>query len=104
MLMGCIANQSPKAITNNTFRTFEIVYVEGLSVANDLYQQDLISDEKRTEILKEAGIFKEAYVAAAISFDTYNRFPTSLNEEALDRLLMNALELQGSFKRLIRRL
>ncbi len=103
VFIGCVSTTSntPTSITYNSFKTGEIAYKNGLTMANDLHKQGKISDEDVTEIIQIAKDYKTAYVAASIAFETWKEEPTLSNEESLEQLKKNAELMLVVFKRWI---
>lgn len=85
----------------NTFKTLEVVYIQGMELSAELYRQGLLSTEQKEKIIQTGDAFRLSYEAAAEAFRAYVMAPTPDNENRMFRVIAVMLESESAFRRLI---
>ena len=100
---GCTLLKSNNLKTNmyNTFKTLEVVYIQGMELSAELYRQGLLSTEQKEKIIQTGDAFRLSYEAAAEAFRAYVMAPTPDNENRMFRVIAVMLESESAFRRLI---
>ena len=100
---GCTLLKSNNLKTNmyNTFKTLEVVYIQGMELSAELYRQGLLSTEQKEKIIQTGDAFRLSYEAAAEAFGAYVMAPTPDNENRMFRVIAVMLESESAFRRLI---